>query len=138
MENSEDSVTKRNSKSDWIEFESLSNARDDYTVSYFVTDPPGAPAVTQADRDYIERVMAYFSRRGKRLSCPATATVTAELPMDVQGLTTNRTANNPLDFIFRASKHIRAMCKYISETRIDNNNIVLHISVDGSPFYPIN
>ncbi len=122
----------------WNEFlKSLPTSRDDYLVSYYITNSIDGPAVTQEDRDYIARAMAYFSHRGKRMNCPASETVTAELPMDIQGLTTNRAANNPLDDVFRSAKHIHAMCKYINETRGINNNIIINISVDGSPFYPV-
>ena len=62
---------KRKLSFDWRELvQSLSRTKDDFIVSYYMSNFPGGAAIFQADRDYIARVMAFFSRSFKRMVCP--------------------------------------------------------------------
>lgn len=120
----------------WMEFyrNNLQKSKqDDFVVAYYVT----GQNLTQADRDYVAQVMCFYLRRTKRDSCPNSAAVTPLLPGDVQGLTTNRAANNAFELVFKTPKHINAMYKYLSDTRAQHNDIVVHFSVDGSPFFAV-
>jgi hypothetical protein len=56
---------------------------------------------------------------------------------EVQGVTNNLAANNPLDVIFKTPKHINAMYNYLQLTRAEHNNVVVHIKVDDSPFFDV-
>lgn len=112
---------------------SIPNNKDDYLVRYFMT----GEEITQVDRDFVAQAMAYFSIKGKRDRCPNTQATTAQLPADVQGLTTNRSQENPFTVTFKTTKHIFAMCSYFAQTRAAHHNIIVNISVDDSPFLPV-
>ena len=81
------------------------------------------PEITQSDRDFISRIMSYYSCMSKGESCPKTEIVTAELRTDIQGAITNRNANDPVAILFKAAKYVFGVLAYI------------HFSVDASPFY---
>ena len=123
----------------WEQFtQSLPTGKGDYSVKYYMTESPGGPPLVQANRDYIGKALVYFSNLSKRDRCPSpSAAITAILPIAIQGPTMNMDANTALPEVFKTAKHIHSMCKYLWETRANENNIVLYISVDGSGFYPI-
>lgn len=102
-----------------------------------MTEEPGTLPIVQANRDYVARVMDYFASLPKRAKCPPAAAITASFPNDIQGLTTNRTAETAVRVIFKTAKHIISMCNFVEETRLTQNNIILRISMDGSSFHSI-
>lgn len=95
------------------------------------------PLFYDVDRDFVAQAMAYFSIKGKRDKCPNAQETTAQLPADVQGLTTNRSQENPFAERFKTTKHIFAMCSFLVQTHAAHHNIIVYISVDDSPFLPV-
>lgn len=89
--------------------------------------------VVQEDRDYVAQVMAFFAIRGKRDNCPPADAVVLE--EDLQGVTNNRDAENPIEVNFRTFKHVNAMYKHMQDTRANHHNIVVHVKIDDSPYY---
>jgi hypothetical protein len=118
--------------SPWIEvIRNLPN-KDDYRVEYyFINDP------NQGQREFFAQSVAYFNAKTKRQSCPDAAAVTAALPQDVQGITTNRTAATALAVTFKTVKHMVAMFEYIAAVRNEHGNVTVCISVDRSPFFTV-
>lgn len=79
----------------------------------------------------------YFSVRGKEDACDDAATVTAALPADMQGLTTDRNPENPFAMVFKSMKHVVAMLSYLQATAADHHNVRISISVDDSHFLAV-
>eukprot|EP01036_Dinobryon_divergens_P023201 gene23201-31522_t len=118
--------------SPWTEVIQNLRSKVDYRVEYYFTNDP-----YQGQRDFVGQCMAYFNPKTKRQSCPDAAAVTAALPQDVQGITTNRTAATALAVNFKTVKHMVAMFEYIASVRNQHGNVTVCISVDGSPFFTI-
>ena len=93
--------------------------------------------IIQTDRDHVAQVMEYYCTRTKRDQCPVVATVTASLSNDLQGATTNRNAIHPLRVLFKTAKQLNAMYIFLQRTRSEFHDIIVHISVDGSPYFEI-
>ena len=110
--------------------------RDDYTLQYFFAAPVNI-VVAQADRDFVAQALDFYSARSKRDTCPAVATVTAALAADVQGVTTDRTADTSIKDVFKTVKQIIGFCSYVQQTRAAHNYVIVNLSVDGSPFFQI-
>lgn len=130
----------RGSESDggWDAFyPTMRKYRRNYTIYYYFTDNQEGPAVTQADRDYIAQAIYFYMPRRRWASCPDIAEVTANLDPDVQGPTANGSVNNHFHCVVFAAKQINAMVGYVRATRANHNNVVMHLSVDGSRFFPI-
>eukprot|EP01033_Poteriospumella_lacustris_P019747 gene19747-14346_t len=100
----------------------------DFSVCYYMS----GNNVVQADRDHVAQVMNYYARRAKREKCPPVQAVVLR-----KGVTNNLSAADPIEIIFKAPKHINAMYKHLQESRGDHNNIVVHINIDGSPYFDI-
>jgi hypothetical protein len=109
----------------------LQSKKDDFSVFYYMT----GDTIVQADRNYVAQVMMFYARRKKSDSCPNAGAVV--LRGDVLGLTTNRAADDPVEVVFKTPKHINAMFRYFHDTRLNYNSIVVHISVDNSPFFAV-
>ena len=110
--------------------------KDDYILRFYF-EASANVIVTQADRNFVAQALDFYSSRSKRDICPAVATVTAALAADIQGTTTNRTAENSVRVVFKTTKHIIGFCSYIQQTRAAHNEVILNVSVDGSPFFKI-
>ena len=117
-------------------FGALKKSKADYLVEYYM-EPPAGGILNQGDRDFVAKVTAYYSIRTKRDVCPPVGTVTASLPDDVQGYTTNRTPLTPIGVLFMTTKHINAMYHYLQVTRGAQHNAIVNIRVDGSTYVQI-
>lgn len=120
----------------WAEFYNTylkSSKRDDFTLLYFMT----GDNITQDDRSHVAQAMEFYCTRTKRDNSPPAAIVTAGLSADIVGVTTNRNTNHPVKQLFKTAKQLNAMYFYLQETRANFNNIVVHISVDGSPYFQV-
>ena len=111
----------------------IPNNKNDYLVRYFMV----GEEITQVDRDFVAQAMSYFSIKAKRDRCQNAQTITAQLPADVQGLTSNRSQDNPFTVTFKTAKRIVAMCSHFAETRAAHHDIIVYSSVDDSPFSPV-
>lgn len=108
-----------------------SESPTDLLVGYYMS----GDNVVQADRDYVAQVMSYYSIKEKRESCPSVQEVV--LRNEIQGVTNNLSAENPIEVIFRTAKHLHSMYKHLQDTRADHNNIVVHVKVDDSQFFQV-
>jgi hypothetical protein len=118
---------------DWKEhFPPLKN-KDDYKVRYYLS----GNLHNQGDRDWVAQAATFFNGRTKRQDCPTAETVTAQLPLFVQGYSQNLNPNIAPIVTFKTTKHIFGFMDYVASVRNQHNYIVVHISVDDSPFLEI-
>ncbi len=94
---------------DWKELFPTLKRKDDYKVRYYYS---GKAAAT------------FFNGRTKRQYCPPAATVTAQLPLFVQGYTQDLNANVAPIVTFKTMKHIFGFMDYVSTLRNQHNDIV--------------
>lgn len=118
---------------DWKELFPILKRKDDYKVRYYYS----GNAHNQGDRDWVAQAATFFNGRTKRQNCPPAATVTAQLPLFVQGYTQDLNPNLAPIVTFKTMKHIFEFMDYVSTLRNQHNDIVVHISVDDSPFVEI-
>ena len=118
---------------DWKELVPTLKKKDDYKVRYYLSGNQH----NQGDRDWVAQAAAFFNGRTKRQNCPAAAVVTAELPLFVQGYIQDLNPNIAPIVTFKTTKHIFGLMDYVATVRHQHNNIVVHISVDDSPFLEI-
>lgn len=111
--------------------------RDDYTVAYFFVPDADVHVRHQADRDYIAKVMAFYSPRGKRDSTLTPTQVTANLAADIQGITTDRDENSGMTMVFKSAKHIAGAVSYIRETAVDHHDVQIRMRVDNSKYFNV-
>lgn len=104
--------------------------KDDYRVEYYFTNMPN-----QDDRDFVARVIAFYSVRTKRQTCPSAADVTAALPHFVQGITDDLNAATPMAVTYKVAKHFWATVEHISAVRNQHHNVCVNFSIDKSPFH---
>ena len=102
-------------------------------VRYFFSVGADGEQIEQADRNFVAQAIEYYSGRKKSDPCPAQPI----LSDDIQGVTTNRDADNPVRTIFLTLKHLNAMCCFIQQSRAQHHNFIVHVSVDGSPYLQI-
>lgn len=118
---------------DWKELVPTLKKKDDYKVRYYFS----GNLHNQGDRDWVAQAAAFFNGRTKRQNCPAAAIVTAQLPLFVQGYTQNLNPSIAPIVTFKTAKHIYGFMNYVATFRNQHNNVVVHISVDDSPFLEI-
>ncbi len=102
-------------------------------VQYFFTVGPDGEQIEQADRNFVAQAIEYYSGKKKSDPCPAQPI----LSNDIQGVTTNRDANNPVRTMFLTLKHLNAMYCFIQQSRAQHHNMIVNVSVDGSPYLQI-
>ena len=107
--------------------------KDDYKVRYYFS----GNLHNQGDRNWVAQAATFFNGRTKRQNCLAAAAVTAQLPIFVQGYTQNLNPNIAPIVTFKTTKHLFGFMDYVATVRNQHNNIVVHISVDDSPFLKI-
>lgn len=115
---------------------SLQRKKDGYRVSYFLSQSPGGPAITQEDRDYAGRVLSFFSGRPQKLSCPEAEEVAAHLDQRLK-LLGNASPDEPYFILYSAASQLLNACAVIHSTRAAHHNIVLNVRVERSAFLPI-
>ena len=126
------SIQKENSWEEFLENLKKSN-KDDFNIRYYFTSEPGGVAITQADRDFVAQAMEYYSTKSKR----DRIVVAPPIQPDIQGVTNNRNANNPVRVVFKTVKHLQDMYSFLQQSRAAHNNLIVHISVDGSSYFEI-
>ncbi len=77
--------------------------------------------------------MEYFSTKSKR----DLTVVLPPLQHDIQGVKNDLNSNNPVRQLFETVKHLQDMYVFLQQSRAYHNNLVVHISVEGSRFYEI-
>ena len=55
----------------------------------------------------------------------------------IQGPTTNRDETNPITVVCKTAKHNNSLYAYLKHTLPQFGDVVVHLSVDGSPFLAI-
>jgi hypothetical protein len=126
------------SKEDWKSFVSaLKDNKDDFKVDFFLSESLTGPELTQEDRDHVYRAAVYFATKSKRVNCPAVHAIPPLLDMDCQGYRQNKTAESPIHLIFMSAKHFGNMCFYFSSMRASLHNVIVHVQIDGSGFFPV-
>lgn len=99
--------------------------------------PEGSPPRAQADRDFIQQVMTYFCWLTRKKGTDCLTAVTAALPSDIQGYTTDRNPANPIPMVFRSVTQVAAMQRYLQAAAGDHHNVRICMSIDGSPFFNV-
>jgi hypothetical protein len=118
---------------DWENLFPTLKKKNDYKVRYYLS----GNLHNQADRDWVAQAIAFFNGRTKRQNCPAAAIITNQLPLFVQGYTQNLNPDIAPIVTFMTSKHIFGFMEYVASVRNEHNSIVVHVSVDDSPFLEI-
>lgn len=118
---------------DWKDLVPTLKKKDDYKVRYYFS----GNLHNQSDRDWVAQAAMFFNGRTKRQNCLAAAIITAQLPLFVQGYTQDLNSDMAPIVTFKTAKHILGFMEYIATVRKQHNNIVVHISVDDSPFLEI-
>ncbi len=113
--------------------ESKKSNKNNITVNYYFTLGPKGADIEQEDRDFVAQAMQYFSVKSKR----DPLAVSPPLEPDLQGVTNNRTPNNPVRVIFKSAKHLYDMFYFLQQSRSAHHDFIVNISVDGSPYLPI-
>lgn len=107
-------------------------SKDDHKVKYYFTHPPNPNQ--QADRDWVARAVSYYNARTKD-PCPRAGTVTAALPLFVQGYLQDLDSATAPAVTFKTAKHFGGLVAYLAETRGEYHNITVRVSIDDSPYF---
>jgi hypothetical protein len=116
---------------------SLKDRKKDFDIQFFLSNSLTGSELTQEDRDQVFRAAVYFAGKSKRFACPAPHTVTPLLDMDLQGCRVNKTAESPIHLVFKSAKQFGHMCHYFSAMRASLHNVIVHVSINGSEFFPV-